>query len=1212
MKIDRVFTTPGQPYPGIEFIARKSKITNQAGKTIFEADVTAPAAWSDVAVDILAQKYMRKAGVPDRVNPVPEAGVPGWLSRSIPIDGATFGGETDARQVFRRITGAWTYWGWQCGYFDTEDDAATFSCEWSYMMAAQIAAPASPQWFSCGLWWAYGIRGADRGRWAINVTVRPDDGRPGNFRPVAGSDAINGAVRCHESYVRPQVSACFLLPVEDSLMGDGGIMDLYTRESRVFQGGGGSGVDYSPLRGIGEPLSGGGVSSGVMSWLKTGDVNGGAIQSGGTVRRAARLVALADDHPEVVEFVRWKAAEEKKVAYLNAGYKAVKRAAKRLYHAVAAGSIDPDPDTPVMTVADARRAAVESGVPDTVIRQVISAARQKLPFPRLPKMDLDYRGLAYRTVDGQNSNNSVRVSHRFMDAIRMGGTHRLYWRTEKAKAAAEGREPVPCRTMDAVELWDEITTAAWESADPGLIFGDTVNEWNTCRNDGEITAPNPCQPGFARVLTPDGVRSFGDIDVGSVIWSGSQWTTVVRKVATGIQEVYQFCTRGGSFFGTAGHLVFSFGERVEANLAKTIDVAGVPDGGPMIAYFPAGTPCEVTSVDSIGYHPVYDITVDCESHSYWTDGLLVSNCSEYFHIPNTACNLASLNLQRFLSRRPAVESWAFAIEKFRHAARLATIALDITVTMAGYPSREVADGSRKYRTIGLGATGYGACLMAMGVPYDSETGRNWVGHVGALMHYQATLTSAELAKELGTFPRYEANQEYVLRAVENHAAYCHPMLEFDGLTFPPNRLASSGIDPELFRVMLELAAASTRDARHHGLRNAQISLSQPHGTVGLLMDGDTTGIEPDFALRKFKKLADGGYWKLVNRAIPDALWSLGYDAATAAGIVIHVEATGGIEDAPGMKPEHLPVFDCAVPCGNSRRSLSVSAHLDMMAALQPVLSGAISKTIGLPSDATVADVSAAYMGAYTRGLKAAALYVDGCKMSQPLNSGESKAEAKAEVNGSAPVNRIADLTPVVVPVVRGDRDRLPDERDGKTTKMVIGGKVTLYVRTGVYPDGRLGEIFLDYGGEGSTFREMVRNFAVAISLGLQYGVPLEEFVDAFAFTRFEPFGPVRGHARLANCTSPLDAVFRHLAIKHLGREDLAHKFPAAPADRNGKVEIVELEPVGSSAGTQSVSSSRKTGYIVGEVCQTCGADTIVRRGPCLECTSCGEKSGGCA
>ncbi len=1123
MKITRRFTEAGKsPYNTIEFRDATSEIKNPDGSVVFRLENFAvPAHWSQVAADILAQKYFRKAGVPKALRKVEENSVPSWLWRSVaderaladmPEDART-SGESDARQVFDRLAGTWTYWGFKGGYFSSEDDAQAFFDEHRYMLAMQFGAPNSPQWFNTGLHWAYGIDGPGQGHYYI-------DHETGEL------------TRSTSAYEHPQPHACFIQSVEDDLVNENGIMDLWVREARLFKYGSGTGSNFSSLRGLNEPLSGGGKSSGLMSFLKIGDRAAGAIKSGGTTRRAAKMVVVDVDHPDIEDYIDWKVREEQKVAALVTGSKICQQRLSAIMKACVncegpgEDCFDPKKNPALKrAIKDARR----DQVPDNYIRRVIQFAQQGYADIKFDTYDTDWDSEAYLTVSGQNSNNSVRVTDDFLRAVETGSDWALTSRTTGKVV----------KTLKAQELWEQIGHAAWASADPGIQFHTTINDWHTCPQSGEIRASNPC--------------------------------------------------------------------------------------------------------------------------------------SEYMFLDDTACNLASLNLMQFRK-----DDGSFDVAGFEHACRLWTIVLEVSVLMAQFPSRQIAELSYRYRTLGLGFANIGGLLMAAGLSYDSDEGRALCGAISAVMTGTAYATSAEMASELGPFPGYAPNAEDMLRVVRNHRRAAHGQAHgYEQLNVKPVELDHAAC-PE---VSLIEAAKRTWDhalalGEQHGYRNAQATVIAPTGTIGLVMDCDTTGIEPDFALVKFKKLAGGGYFKIINRSVPAALRTLGYSEAQIAEIEAYAVGHGSLaqapainhaslrtkgftpevianleagmasafdikfvfnkwtigeafltetlgipaeklsdpafdllahlgfskseidaanthvcgamtlEGAPHLKDEHLPVFDCANPCGRTgKRYLSVDSHIRMMASAQPFISGAISKTINMPNDATVDDCKSAYMLSWKLAVKANALYRDGSKLSQPLNAqllgddAEEQDEVAEQLVADNPATLRATVAAekIVEKIIERverirEREKLPGRRKGYTQKAVVGGH-KVYLTTGEYEDGRLGEIFIDMHKEGAAFRSLMNNFAIAISLGLQYGVPLEEYVDAFTFTRFEPNGLVQGNDTIKNATSVLDYIFRALAVSYLARNDLAPVDPGVmSATAMGKKADVQSGQADNDAGAPNVIS----------------------------------------
>ncbi len=1129
MKIERKFTTADHgAYGAIEFTTTASEIRNPDGTIVFRLDeVEVPVSWSQVASDVIAQKYFRKAGVPARLKKVREKDVPEFLWRSVPDEAALADlpeedrivGETSSKQVFDRLAGAWTYWGWKGGYFTTESDARAYFDEMRYMLATQRAAPNSPQWFNTGLHWAYGIDGPSQGHFYV-------DYKTGKL------------TKSKSAYEHPQPHACFIQSVADDLVQEGGIMDLWVREARLFKYGSGTGTNFSSLRAAGESLSGGGKSSGLMGFLRIGDRAAGAIKSGGTTRRAAKMVICDADHPDIEEFITWKVKEEQKVASLVAGSKMHEErlneifAAIRAWDGAEADAYDPKVNDGLKT---AIRAAKKMAIPEAYVKRVLDYAKQGYASIEFPTYDTDWDSEAYSTVAGQNSNNSVRVTDAFLKAVENDADWELVRRTDGKVA----------KTIKARDLWEQIGHAAWACADPGIQYHDTVNAWHTCPEDGPIRGSNPC--------------------------------------------------------------------------------------------------------------------------------------SEYMFLDDTACNLASMNLLTFY------KNGEFQAEDYMHAARLWTLTLEISVMMAQFPSKEIAQLSYDFRTLGLGYANIGGLLMNMGLGYDSDQGRAMAGALTAIMTGVAYATSAEIAGELGPFPGYARNADHMLRVMRNHRTAAYGKADgYEQLAIKPVPLDHKNCPDAR---LIDLAKASWDEAlrlgQEHGYRNAQSTVIAPTGTIGLVMDCDTTGIEPDFALVKFKKLAGGGYFKIINRSVPAALETLGYGSAQIEEIVgyavghgtlgncaginhtslighgfgqreldkieaalpsafdirfvfnqwtlgedfctktlgipteklndptfdllrhlgytraeieaanDHVCGTMTLEGAPHLDPKHYSIFDCANPCGKKgKRYLSVDSHIHMMAAAQSFISGAISKTINMPNDATIEDCQKAYELSWSLGIKANALYRDGSKLSQPLAAAliEDDEEAEEIMATGTQQEKAAVLAEkivekIVIKEVARGRSKMPERRKGYTQKAIVGGH-KVYLRTGEYQDGALGEIFIDMHKEGAGFRAMMNNFAIAVSVGLQYGVPLEEFVDAFTFTKFEPAGMVQGNDSIKNATSILDYIFRELAVSYLDRTDLAHVKPEGATfddlgggQDEGVENVRELSESAASRSLEVLKQISSTGYL---------------------------------
>ncbi len=1185
MKITRKFTKAGQdPFSTTEWVKRQSRISNPDGSVVFEMnDAEVPTGWSQLATDIMVSKYFRKAGVPqkdaDGKALKDESGKP------------VLGPERSARQVIHRLAGCWRHWGATHGYFDTEADAQAFYDELAYMLVHQMCAPNSPQWFNTGLNWAYGINGPAQGH------HYPD--------PATGEVKLS-----EDAYTHPQPHACFIQSVEDDLVNPGGIMDLWTREARLFKYGSGTGTNFSRLRGENEQLSGGGKSSGLMSWLKIGDRAAGAIKSGGTTRRAAKMVCLDMDHPDVEDFINWKVREEIKVAALVEGMKHVRK--------------------------DLRETAEKLGL----------------------KLTYDYNGEAYGTVSGQNANNSLRIPDEFFTAIDDDADWSMTSRTTGEV----------CKTVKARDLWEQIGYAAWRCADPGVQYDSTINAWHTCPAGGRINASNPC--------------------------------------------------------------------------------------------------------------------------------------SEYMFLDNTACNLASFNLLKFYDPKTR----EIDVEKYEHAIDLWTMVLEISVLMAQYPSKEIAQLSYEYRTLGLGYANIGAVLMQAGIPYDSDEARAVCGCLTAILTGRSYRMSALMAKELGPFKGFDRNRKHMLRVMRNHKRAAHGVSrdgsDWENLTIRPvpidHKLVKSGsVQIGNAKSLLKHATAAWDDAvsigEKHGYRNAQTTVIAPTGTIGLLMDCDTTGVEPDFALVKFKKLAGGGYFKIVNQSVKPALEALGYgkgeisdmidyilgtlrldvpmpgpdgkadhdasfaDFLKAKGLIdedldkvekalpgvfdLHyafgawtlgdealerlglnpeevkgdwsfnllkhigltkqqidalstvICGTQTIEGAPHLKDEHLPVFDCANKCGKTgQRYIHANGHIRMMAAAQPFISGAISKTINLPSDASVEDIKDAYRLSWELGLKANALYRDGCKLSQPLSTKsedadedsqsssadeaeaelvagidedeDSVAEAREEIAeqhaaavGAAAAGDRAVAERIVERIVhRPMRRRLPDTRHSMTHKFNVAGHEG-YLTVGLYEDGQPGELFITMAKEGSTIGGLMDSLGTATSVSLQYGVPIESLVKKFTHQRFEPAG-MTTNRDIPFAKSLVDYIFRWMGMQFIpgyreanapNRGGTSEEVkPAAPALRSAgrgfaiadsddddgdvpatavhqaKREVTQVKASFSSSSTRIVGADGSSASVSSQsstlsaalsecqedapACDVCGTVTI-RSGTCYKCLNCGNSMG---
>lgn len=959
--------------------------------------------------------------------------------------------EYSVRQMIGRVANTIHGWGKADKYFASDADALAFQDELTHLLLHQKMAFNSPVWFNVGV----------------------------------------------EEH--PQSSACFINSVDDSMES---ILGLAKTEGMLFKQGSGTGTNLSSLRSSREHLNGGGTASGPVSFMRGFDAFAGAIKSGGKTRRAAKMVILDIDHPDVVDFIDCKAIEEQKAgALVDAGY--------------------------------------DGG--------------------------FNVAGGAYDSVNYQNANHSVRVTDDFMHAVHDD----CEWQTRNV---TDGE---PADTYRARDLLRKMAQAAWTCGDPGIQFDTACNTWHTCPNTARINASNPCQPAMATVLTPEGVCTFADIDVGSTIWSGQRWTKVVRKVATGIKPVFKFSTTHGTFLGTKDHKVMSRGERVSAIDADIIDVARTYG-----ATASETRSAVVYGVEYVGELPVWDIEVDALEHTYWTDGLLVSNCSEYMFLDDSACNLASLNLRKFED-----DHGNFDVDAFKHAIRITIIAMEIIVGNSSYPTHKIAENSRKFRPLGLGYANLGALLMARGLPYDSDSARQFAAGITSLMCGYAYQVSAEIAYyATGTFDGYADNSEPFLEVIDRHASE-HNLLS---LEYIPEDIYDAGSNA--WRNALVTGT-------EHGFHNAQTTVLAPTGTIVFLMDCDTTGVEPDIALVKYKRLVGGGLIKIANRTVEEALEKLGYPDEHTVKILKYIEDNDTVEGAPHLKDEHLPVFDCAFRSAKGTRSISYMGHIRMMAAVQPFLSGAISKTVNLPTDCTVEDIEKAYIQAWEFGLKAIAVYRDGCKRTQPLSTSLKQATSTGAVQTADNLTteeqalvdalRARKAHPAGQPMAT--RYKLADERAALTHKFSVGGHEG-YITVGMYADKTPGEIFVRMAKEGSVIAGLMDSFATAISLALQHGVPLPVMIEKFKGTRFEPSG-FTGNPEVPLATSIMDYLFRWLSLRFgaptvIVPEStvLATPVHAAQTDR-AWVQETDAPP-----------------------CYECGTLTV-RSGACRKCPNCGSTSG---
>lgn len=923
------------PYDMFTYEKRSVKIVDrETNKIIYENNnVEVPSGWGQPGTDILASKYFRRRGIPE------------------------IGAENSIKQVVHRVIHTIRTFGEENNYFQDKESANAFEDELAYLLLTQRGAFNSPVLFNCGLYHNYGITGSkpegEWGNWSYNL--------------------VTGEVEQREAYVRPQSSGCFIQKIRDDMTS---IFSQLGAEALIFKYGSGTGTNFSSIRGEGEFLSGGGTSSGLISFLKVFDAGAGATKSGGTTRRAAKMVILDIDHPEIEKFIKWKANEEKKVAAL-----------------VAAG------------------------------------------------YSSDYEGEAYKTVTGQNANNSVRLTDKFIQAV---------INNEKFQTIARTTGEV-WKEYNAKDLWDMISEAAWQIGDPGLQFDDAINKWHTCKNSGRINASNPC--------------------------------------------------------------------------------------------------------------------------------------SEYMFLDDSSCNLASINLKKFLN-----DDGTFNLEEYKHACELFITAQEILVDLSSYPRKEITKNTHNFRPLGLGYANLGGLLMQMGFAYDSEEARAIAGALTAITTATAYAQSAKIANGKGPFAEYEKNKEPMQEVIHMHNDSLKKIKPIKNLEYMLDAAKSAWVQA------VELG-------EKYGYRNSQTTLLAPTGTIGLLMECDTTGIEPDTWLIKYKKLAGGGTMTVVNNGVPSALKKLGYNDKQIGEITKFVLEKNSIEGAPHLSEKHYSIFDCANKSPNGTRFISPMGHVLMMEAVQPFLSGAISKTVNMPYESTQKDIEEIYMESWKRGLKAIALYRDNCKLSQPLNS--EKKESQLE-------NKIK----------RGDRERLPAIGDAFRTHAKIGGH-SIIVKTGEYEDGRIGEIYVHMYQDGSSFKSALDAWAISISKALQFGMPLEELIRTYKYTSSEPNGIVEDHPYIKMCSSVYDFVMTVLGVEYLGITEMAHIKPDPLKLRSNKQkimnellrgkdikEVLKNIPSVDKAVQQPIVIPERKIFGDGPMCPVCH-HPMIRTGKCHTCTQCGT-TGGCS
>ena len=1194
MVIERRFTTAGEDaFDTFDWIEMDVEIRNPDGSMADTVEgVKLPSGFSGVPGKVCAQKYLRKAGVPKHVRKVPEDGVPVWLQRSTPdherlqtLDaGNRMGGETDGRELFRRLAGTWTYWGWKYGYFASEADARAYFDEMCYLIASQRSAPNSPQWFNTGLHWAYGIEGPAQG----HSFVDPETGK------------LESSTNAYE---HPQPHACFIQSVSDSLVGGSeSIMGLWNREALLFKYGSGTGSNFSRIRGAGEPLSGGGSSSGLLSFLKIGDRAAGAIKSGGTTRRAAKMVTLDLDHPDIEEYIDWKSSEEEKVSALVIGSNILQKHANSLMDAIWEFG-DDDGRFDQKTNPHLRRAmvrAIREHVPQPHIQRILDLSKQGWKGVDFEILDTNWQGEAYLTVSGQNSNNSVRVPNQFMDSVKQGGDWNLYWRTELERSEAEDREPEPCKTMDAGDLWDKVAYTAWACADPGVQFDTTINEWHTCPEGGKINGSNPCSEYMflddtACNLASINLLHYYDLNtqtfhIEDFRHSVRLWTTTLEISVLMAQFPSEEIARKSYEYRTLG-LGY-------CNIGSLLMHMGIP----------------------------YD-----DERAYAICGAITSiMCGETY---STSAEMASI-LGPFADYERNSEHMLRVMRNHRRAAHDSPVDdyEGLTVSPMGINAKkcpkDLLEAARESwdRAVREGEEhGYRNAQTTVIAP---------TGTIGLIMG--ADTTGVEPQFSLVQFKTLAGGGS--LRIVNKGV---------------PSALRRLGYSDSECKTIEEYIIGTGKIAGCPSLpvdRLMEAGLSAKDLTEIESKMGDVFDIRSAFAPSLLGKELCTGSLGMTEEQYEDAFFDtlgfLGFTQEEVEAAGEHIFGNLTIEGAPGLKEEHLAVFDCATPCGSKgTRSIAWPAHVKMMAAAQPFISGAISKTINMPSNSTVDDVREAYNLSHTTMNKACAVYRDCSKLSQPLmNKLVEDTDLTEEISEEDPIERMVEETVKVLPVPEAvaqpvaesfvdfiaTRRALPDKKRATSTKARIGGHSVRLI-TGEYPDGKLGEIILVTSKEGAAWRAMLNQFAIAVSIALQHGVPLEAFIKVFTFQKFEPSGQVvGGSGRVKMASSLVDWIFRELAIEYAGRDDLAH-VAAEDFDQFSisKPEITDLGVMRTEGEKRDIQmtldaavtpiqerdaeararqAARGLGF-TGDICDDCGSSQMVRNGTCLKCNDCGSTTG---
>lgn len=1183
-----------------------------------------PKAWSKTAAQMIVTKYFRKKGIPLQVLAIPEPGIPAKYWRSEAVPGSPLTGEHSAHQVFHRLAGVLAYHGIKNKIL-TPAEADTLYDEYINALYYQRLSPNTPFMINAGLNWAYGITGEPQGYYHVDP------------------DTKEGKLS-EDQYTHLNSSACFILEPHDSLLQPNGIADLIRQETAIFRSGAGSGMNVSRIRAKHEPISHGGFSSGLLSFLGTLDRNALSIQSGGTTRRAAKMLTNDLDHPDVEEYVDVKPEAEAFIVSLVTGSNVLRKHLKRIDNLVRKHDLK-KPNT----LNNLIKEALAAGIPSSAIKKTILVAQNKLEnYVEYPAYTQDFDSLAISLAPFQQANNSLRMPDEFLKAVDEDKQWALYRRTELVQALKENRDPNPIRLIPAKKLFRKINEAAWYSADPGLQFDTTLNAWNNIPAEGRFRASNPCVDADTPILTGQGwltaaavhAQHHSGITVQIATWDGTTgttdpvtknpsttWTPLRNAYNNGAKPTIQLTLSDGRKLTlTPDHKIWTKAGYKAAKDLNDADLIPLPvEIRPEVKkLFPrldaTGNETTYATViqQRVSRHDslVFDFA-ESRNASFIAAGIPVSNCSEHTSIDNTSCSLAAANVIACSDNKEQTTD-NYDTPSLRQAASLCTVALEIALSASHFPTKAIAETTDRVRPIGVGHANIGALLMRSGLPYDSPEARDVIQAITGILHMNVAKTSAHLAARLGPHRAYTRNREAHIRVNYNHALaalrHLNPTAPYLGLNVEPYTTSHTH---HLYRDLEQDTHTATRALLEYGQRHHQLTLLQPTGTTGLMMDCDTLGIEPQISLKAIKNLVGGGTLSITSNDLTRAIRNLGYTDTQRTAIEEHITTKGHAEGAPYLKPEHYAVFDTAIAPKGSNRAISPEGHILAMAAAQPMLSAAISKTVNLPATTTVEDVEKVHRLAHSHMVKCIALYVDGCKAAQPLNTATDDIITRTVKTALDELEQ-ERLNPVKTEPPT-HREKLPDQRRGLVQKLKVGG-VKVYVKTGEYPDGRLAEVFINVSRTGSSLRAVMDLWATTLSIGMQHRIPLSTFTDSMLGANFLPAGVVQGHPRIKLASSIVDAVLKYL-VDEYGSEG-NKKQTNAPVDptipENFWVRTITdtlirtdgekpTAPPVLEAETSTPVPPPPDGFYEG-FCSTCGGNTV-RSGPCQVCMNCARSTG---